>query len=614
MFVLLRSCFNFRIVPYSKYNKNVSGNLFKSFLLGKKKSIQHSCRSTHSEKVELNVNNNVASKKYIQFEKMLEMRRLQAKRSILVQVHSEQSCVQLHEYCSQFGLINKMMHYTMQPNLHFVIVEFNDENSAHAVVFKSNHMDNSQIVPVRSQFLWFKANGNEKKKKKDAHINLEHIPLSQFGNVKSPSFEELSSLLLSCNDISDQMLMLFNAMHLDDLGTRMRFITALQIENTLSGLFPFINAIPFGSTVNSFGKLGCDLDVVLRLEFQPQEVIPNSRLIFQTKTSLVNNRTQQQRYIESVGDLIERYVPGCSNVRRILMARVPILKFKQEYTGIECDLSLTNMTGVYMSELLHIFGSIDDRVRPLVYTVRCWAQTVNLTNPTPGRWITNFSLTLLTLFYLQTVNVIPTLDHLIKLSRPEDKRFAEDVNCTFLRDIDSLLDNPLINKSSLADLLKGFFDFYVKFDFDSHALSLKLGKALPKQEHSALYIVNPLESHLNVSKNVSPEELGRLRIEICNAARYLDRELQIEHINVDSQEDWGLITLFQSQHFKSKSKDIFYSSVQKKQVSANRLVAVSDLFSEESNDDVIVDSKNMEESDSLYHQGKLPRKTTTRKR
>lgn len=75
-------------------------------------------------------------------------------------------------------------------------------------------------------------------------------------------------------------------------------------------------------------------------------------------------------------------------------------------------------SGVHMSDLLYIMGEIDDRVRPLVFTIRKWASEVGLTSAHPGRWITNFSLTLMVLAFLQKPNhgppILPSLNHLIK--------------------------------------------------------------------------------------------------------------------------------------------------------------------------------------------------------
>jgi len=53
---------------------------------------------------------------------------------------------------------------------------------------------------------------------------------------------------------------------------------------------------------------------------------------------------------------------------------------------------------------------------------------------------------------------------------------------------------------------------YSSCDFSNNAVSLINGMALPKPDHSPLYIANPLEQGLNVSKYVSHDETGCLKI------------------------------------------------------------------------------------------------------
>lgn len=67
-----------------------------------------------------------------------------------------------------------------------------------------------------------------------------------------------------------------------------------------------------------------------------------------------------------------------------------------------------------MSELLYIYGQLDWRIKPLIFTIRKWARDMNLTKIFPGQWITNFSLTLLIIFYLQTKNILPSISTLNK--------------------------------------------------------------------------------------------------------------------------------------------------------------------------------------------------------
>jgi hypothetical protein len=53
----------------------------------------------------------------VSFENMVDRRRNEAFRSILVQVQSEQSCCDLHKHCSQYGEVKGMHHYSLPGSL-----------------------------------------------------------------------------------------------------------------------------------------------------------------------------------------------------------------------------------------------------------------------------------------------------------------------------------------------------------------------------------------------------------------------------------------------------------------------------------------------------------------
>ncbi|KAL1132679.1 hypothetical protein AAG570_010631 [Ranatra chinensis] len=345
-------------------------------------------------------------------------------------------------------------------------------------------------------------------------------------------------------------------------------MTAHQLERCLSGLFPNSKALPFGSSVNGFGGAGCDLDIVF--VYDDAEVSTESRLVFQSKGCGGGGiRSQTQRQMELLGDLVQVFLPGCSMVKRILQARVPIVKYTQEITGVDCDLSLTNMCAVYMSELLYLYGELDHRVRPLVFAVKQWAQACGLTSNVPGRWITNFSLALLVLFYFQRVKILPSLDALILAARPEDVKFVDDINCTFLRDVSKLCRSAddSTGSKSIAELLCGFFDFYTKFDFATAGVSICTGSSIIKPDYSPIYIVNPLERSLNVSKNVSPEEVERLRVEVRNALWCLEGGGNLPQLLLK-----GGTTAPPIQHHHHYQRAMKHS----------RMVTVKDLFTEQS--------------------------------
>lgn len=49
---------------------------------------------------------------YVPFLEKIEEKKEEARRSIIVQVQSEQSFKELHAYCSSIGTVNQMFHYT----------------------------------------------------------------------------------------------------------------------------------------------------------------------------------------------------------------------------------------------------------------------------------------------------------------------------------------------------------------------------------------------------------------------------------------------------------------------------------------------------------------------
>ena len=273
------------------------------------------------------------------------------------------------------------------------------------------------------------------------------------------------------------------------------------------------------------------------------------------------SRYQTQRYCGQISNLIENFLPGCQNVQSILHARVPIIKYTQEFLGLECDLSFAT-TGYHMSELLYIYGELDNRVRPLISVIRCWAKEQNLVlNESPTPYFTNFMLTLMTIFFLQNrYKMLPSFNELQKLADPiKDKYVCEDgVVCSYARDISGLQPKlnshwkwqPNVNISnslyksvgitqdafepmSLKQMLMDFFKFYAEFEYQRGSICVRTGQIQPKNHNkspkvnhrvsSFLEIVNPLEPELNVSSNVQQRAVDRFRKQCKASAKKLEK-------------------------------------------------------------------------------------------
>ncbi|XP_042859934.1 poly(A) RNA polymerase, mitochondrial-like [Penaeus japonicus] len=480
---------------------------------------------------------------FVPFDMLVSQRRNEARRSLLVEVAGLPSAADLHQVCSQYGTVRKMFHYTTRHsnvNKEMILVEFSEAESLAKALQSTRSPPTDRIIPVHSPFVWLSASRTTSPSSKTANARSS----TDIVQETVPTDEELRLQLFQSGDVSEQIQKSYECQKLTELGSRLRFFTCRQVEVALSGLFPQASVLPFGSSVNSFGRFNCDLDMILEL-FDVGSQDSSQRLVFQAKKSrsAANPRITMQRHMEVISDVLDNFVPGCSQVRKILAARVPIIKYRQDLTDMECDLSMANRSGFYMSEMLYLYGSMDKRVRPLIFALRRWAKDRHITSPYAGRWVTNFSLTLLILFYLMRTSppVIPPLQTLIKLAGADDIRTTESINCTFLRDLKILTASD--NKQSLEDLLRGFFEFYDKFDFKERGLSIVKGDDFTKPEHNALYIQNPLERELNVSRNVTLEELERLRTEITHARYRLEEDVE-QSKEEQRQQGWGLLSLW----------------------------------------------------------------------
>ncbi|KAF5276972.1 hypothetical protein FQA39_LY18526 [Lamprigera yunnana] len=498
---------------------------------------------------------------------VINKRREQAKKSILVQVQSVESFKELYAYCSIYGKINQTFHYTTNVDqLHFIIVEFFEESHVINVMKNCMHLCDEGF-PVCSNFLWFKASNSK------SRLKLKKCKLNKENGNKIPTSNEISELLQIQNNVSEQILALHKITKLSEVATRLRFLTTRQVELSVAGMFPETIAYPFGSSVNGFGKMGCDLDIVLKLH--TNNVINENRLVFHCKTLNSYERSVTQKHMEIMGDILKLFLPGCCQIRKILQARVPIIKYYQQFTDVECDLSMSNMSGVCMSDLLYFYGMIDSRVQPLVFVVRKWAQQVGVTSTSPGRWISNFSLTLLVLAFLQKLGtsspILPSINTILKQNGDSCKSVSErQFEDSFLQNIN--IPNESQNTDNLETLLQNFFSFYSSFDFTTKAINLNEAIIMTKPEYSPLYIVNPLERGLNVSKNVSLEELQKFKYELRNASWLLESQDK-------NNSRWGILELLQN-HKKSVSSN--YITISKQ----DRLMEVSKLFDEENKPNV----------------------------
>lgn len=72
--------------------------------------------------------------------------------------------------------------------------------------------------------------------------------------------------LLFHPQIDHQITSLTEAYQLTEENSRLRFLVCSLLKDIAAAYFPESTIRPFGSSVNGFGKLGCDLDMFLDLD------------------------------------------------------------------------------------------------------------------------------------------------------------------------------------------------------------------------------------------------------------------------------------------------------------------------------------------------------------
>ncbi|KAL4630928.1 poly(A) RNA polymerase, mitochondrial [Arapaima gigas] len=482
------------------------------------------------------------------FHKVLEERKEEAERSLLISCPSNTCEKTFLQHLSRRGDVKKYFFYESFGT--YAVVEFAKKEDVLSILETASipYLQHEAAVPFKSRLLSLKT---------DKLGNMSNPRSSlQLSSQTSVSVNDLIKKLNKGYSIDQQLHLLTEAFQLTEENIRLRFLVCSLLRDIAASYFPECDIKPFGSSVNGFGKLGCDLDLFLDLdgisETTPKQVGSYS-LEYQVKRKSTE-RAATQSILSVIGECIDQFGPGCVGLQKILNARCPLVRFSHQPSGFQCDLTANNRVAIKSSELLYLYGQLDERVRALVFSVRCWARVQGITSNIPGAWLTNFTLTMMVVFFLQKRSppMIPTLDHLQKLAGPMDKSVMDGNDCTFVSDLTKV--SVQNNTESLEHLLLGFFEFYGNFDFNKLSIDIRKGKEQTKPEASPLHIQNPFQLSLNVSKNVNTKQLQRFVL-LCQESAWLAQQKAVaQPNNATGDVPWGLAALLLPMTAPAQSK------------------------------------------------------------
>ncbi|XP_037694141.1 speckle targeted PIP5K1A-regulated poly(A) polymerase isoform X2 [Choloepus didactylus] len=268
--------------------------------------------------------------------------------------------------------------------------------------------------------------------------------------------------------------------------------------------------------------------------------------------ALKGEKTGGVAMLELVGSILRGCVPGVYRVQTVPSARRPVVKFCHRPSGLHGDVSLSNRLALHNSRFLSLCSELDGRVRPLVYTLRCWAQGRGLSGS--GPLLNNYALTLLVIYFLQTRDppVLPTVSQLTQKAGEGEQVEVDGWDCSFPRNASRL--EPSTNVEPLSSLLAQFFSCVSCWDLRGSLLSLREGRALPVVgglpsnlwgglRLGPMNLQDPFDLSHNVAANVPSRVAGRLQ-NCCRVAASYCRSLQYQHRSSRGR-DWGLLPLLQ---------------------------------------------------------------------
>nr|XP_033335840.1 poly(A) RNA polymerase, mitochondrial isoform X2 [Megalopta genalis] len=446
-----------------------------SVMVTRLKSTKHSVEKPETK-------DNYSSEMEDNFSKVHKFRQSQAHKSVLLQLKEFKQIGQCQQFLESFGKLESIFHYTTKlENPNMILAEYCTINSVRNLLRQATYKNITEYIPIPTKILQYH------------EIDLSNVNNNitfQKYSHHYPTWVSTRITLLRPKYISDQMLSLYNTLKLTDIDIRLRYYTVNQLNFALCKLFPTISVLPFGSSVSGFGEMGCDLDLVCTFSHDSKiQKDHDSKLIFSSKPFCLVERFDQREFLRQLSVLLDKFIPGVSNVQCVLQARVPIVKFRFGPTSMQCDLSTNNLSGFYMSQMFYNLANIDYRIRPLIFTIRKWARSHGVTSNIPGSKITNFSLTLLIVHYLQHIKMVPPLRKILLSSGMP------------------IWNHNTKNVMKMEKLLYGFFEYYATFDFHMHAICVLDGYVKQKPDVTPLYIHNPLDTTLNVSRNITIYEL-----------------------------------------------------------------------------------------------------------
>ncbi|XP_052253588.1 poly(A) RNA polymerase, mitochondrial-like isoform X2 [Dreissena polymorpha] len=318
--------------------------------------------------------------------------------------------------------------------------------------------------------------------------------------------EERTSLLQQlgqCKDVDSQLKLLYRIVSLPESSMRYHFFACKAVER-------YIRSSPDlrQSRVECFGSApsGTALRHVADLDLTM--FVPDVRNVKQCLRTLHTHL---------------RKTPMFNKVENIWNARTPIVHMESPVFHLSIDISVNNLSGSLMSNVVFLLGQLHPSFLALVVFLKYWAR-VNSLAQGGQRWqsLTSYMLSVLLISHLQQLRQLPPLKDLYETQFEPGSPIGDLADLERIRfkaiptshnDREAMFQVRQTD-SSMSELLCSFFKYYGEFDFRSHLIDVHNGVAVRQTHFFDIYVCNPHEERHNVCRNVTRDSLERFK-ELC---------------------------------------------------------------------------------------------------
>ncbi|KAI8088408.1 hypothetical protein BDF21DRAFT_491444 [Thamnidium elegans] len=208
-----------------------------------------------------------------------------------------------------------------------------------------------------------------------------------------------------------------------------------KIQNMLNQVWPGMNyqVVIFGSSANSLALTNADVDFCI--------VVPESKY----EQDLYQHRNKLSKIPKSVYNMFflasRLRSIGMRGVEAIGHASVPICKFVDPQTGLNCDINANNILGIENTRMIQKYCDLDSRIRPLIFAIKQFVKQKDINNPRGGT-LSSYAYVIMVLHFLMSALEHPVIPSLQRLQASCTSR---DCNFKSFKPIPVLHDHHIIN-------------------------------------------------------------------------------------------------------------------------------------------------------------------------